>query len=127
MAEFHVTAPGRELTLSEPEQVVELVTTLDAGYAREGRRVLVGIDAVGASLDVGLGALHTALMVTTEDEPGWVAVGSSTSDEEVEFEFDGATAPVPAANLINRDQVFAALREFLDTEARPTSLAWDEF
>lgn len=128
MPEYHLTCPGRELTfVDDPEAVVATLRDLDATFAADGRSVLVGLDTEAGSLDVGLGVLHAAVVITTEEEPGYVALGESESDAEVMLDFDGEPTPFPEATVLSGEVAFAIVDDFLAGTLKSTKVAWQEF
>ncbi|MGL5406825.1 MAG: Imm1 family immunity protein [Propionibacteriaceae bacterium] len=127
MPDYHLTWPDRELVLTEVADVVARLIDLDQQYAAAQRSVLVGIDTEEGSIDVGLGVLHVAMMVTTSEDPGYIALGAATSDEEVTLEFDGEPTAFPVSCVLTRDTAFTVVNAFLAGDERPSLVEWAEF
>lgn len=82
----------------------------------------------GASLSVGIGRpMSVANYVSASLEPPYLqSVGSSSEVDEISFHYQGAWSEYPSRCAIPVEQARAALRRFLNAEAAPDNIVWEE-
>lgn len=110
---------GSHAALALCEEVEE---SNDAG------RVLLGFTSEsGHFLAIGLGAEDSCAMYwDSTDPPYFQSRGSTRTDAVIDFAYAGQHTELPGTVRIRRSEAMRALSEFMERDALPVCIAWDE-
>lgn len=114
---------------TEVASVDELDAVLD-GLHNAGLPLLVVVESSnqGDSLAIGLGRNVSVLnfVCGTGEPASFTSLGLDERDEPVEFNFMGAQSEFPLRNTIPVAVARQALREFIQTGGRTSSITWEQ-
>ena len=78
------------------------------------------------AIGVGIGKNRTVITYQDSlDPPYFISQGNPNEDGIETFVYGGESTEYLAVNLVNLARGFGALREFFETNGRPTTCAWE--
>jgi hypothetical protein len=119
-----------ELAIPNVETLERVLADIEARARRENSPLIVDLIAPnGDRLSSGLGRDEVVMTWEshTHDPPYYVSQGTeTTSDQTIEFLYDGEPTEFTADELIPRDQAFRAMLAFCETRELPSLIEWHE-